>query len=245
MILEIATTDFVTTKQAVEAGADRIELCAALVEGGTTPSAGTIIKCRETFDVALFPIIRPRGGDFLYTDDEFEIMMHEVKLCKQVGCDGIVVGMLTTDGKIDLLRAAKVIEAAYPLEVTIHRAFDRSANPFEAMEQLIDLGCQRILTSGQKKTAIEGVELIAELIGIADGRIIIMPGSGVRRENLLEIKNKTGATEFHTSLRTTKASAMAYRHPSFAAEDFKNSSINTEELKEIKEMLKTATPEDE
>ncbi len=167
-IIEIATTDFATTQSAVEGGANRIELCAALSEGGTTPSFGTIKKCRENFNVQLFLIIRPRGGDFLYNDEEFEMMMNDVKLCKQLCCDGIVTGLLNADGSIDVKRTSKLIEAAYPLEVTFHRAFDRCKNSFEALVQLIAICCQRILTSGQQPTTPEAIDLIAQLINNAD-----------------------------------------------------------------------------
>src|SRR5687767_11733336 len=125
-IIEIATTDFTTTKSAVEGGADRIELCTALSEGGITPSFGLIKQCRKAFDVALFPIIRPRAGDFLYTDDEFELMKHDVLLSKQSGCEGLVIGLLKSDGNIDTERTGALVEIAYPMEVTFHRAFDRS-----------------------------------------------------------------------------------------------------------------------
>ncbi|MFN2440392.1 MAG: copper homeostasis protein CutC, partial [Chitinophagaceae bacterium] len=136
-ILEIATTDFTTTKLAVEGGADRIELCAALSDGGTMPSYGMIKKCRESFDLPIFPIVRPRSGDFFYTDEEFELIMNDVKLCKELGCDGVVIGLLKKDGTIDQKRTGKLIELAYPMEVTFHCAFDRCKDPFEASEQLI------------------------------------------------------------------------------------------------------------
>ncbi len=151
--------------------------------------------------VSLYPIIRPRGGDFLYTKDEFEIMLQDVKLCKQLGCDGIVIGLLNMDGTIDMVRTAQLIEAAYPMGVTFHRAFDRCKDPFEALEQLIEIGCERILTSGQQPSVVDGVELVAELNKIADERIIIMPGSGVRKENIKMLAEKTGCVEFHSSLR--------------------------------------------
>src|SRR5204863_7067383 len=136
-IIEIATSDFITTRSAVEGGADRIELCANLAEGGTTPSYGQLKKCREAFSISLFPIIRPRGGDFLYTNEEFDMMMHDIKLCKELKCDGLVIGLLNADGTIDIKRTGKLIDAAYPLGITFHRAFDRCLDPFEAMEQLI------------------------------------------------------------------------------------------------------------
>jgi len=238
-IIEIATTDFITTKAAVEGGADRIELCAALVEGGITPSYGTIMQCRESFDIDLFPIIRPRGGDFLYTQEEFQIMIKEVLLCKKIGCDGIVTGLLKDDGRIDKERTETLINMAYPMEVTFHRAFDRCRDPFEALEQLIDIGCQRILTSGQQPTVTEGFNTIAKLVQAADNRIIIMPGSGVRKENIKELAEQTGAVEFHSSLRSTIHSKMNFRHPSFAeaAESYINPFIDPYEVVALRKAL--------
>ena len=238
-IIEIATTDFTTTKSAVEGGADRIELCAALTEGGTTASYGTIKKCRESFNIQIFPIIRTRSGDFLYSDEEFDIMQHEVKLCKDLGCDGLVIGLLNTDGSIDIKRTSKLVELAYPLEVTFHRAFDRCKEPFEALEQLIEGGCQRILTSGQRPAAPEGIDLIAQLVKAADERIVIMPGSGVRKENIKGLADKTGAIEFHSSLRGSKRSAMEFIHPSFAGskESYTNPAIDPEEVKALRKAL--------
>ncbi len=238
-IIEIVTTDFITTKSAVEGGADRIELCAALSDGGITPSYGTIKKCRESFDVQLFPIIRSRSGDFLYTDEECKLMMDDLKLCKDLGCDGVVIGLLQKDGTIDKKRTAKLIEAAYPLEVTFHRAFDRSKDPFEAMEQLIEMGCERILTSGQQPVAIDGVELISQLIKVADKRIIIMPGSGVRKENIKELADKTGAVEFHSSLRSKQKSKMDFVHPAFTGSEqsYMNPFIDAEDIKALRNSL--------
>lgn len=238
-IIEIATTDFTTTKSAVEGGADRIELCAALTEGGTTPSFGTIKKCREVFNAQLFPIIRPRSGDFLYSNEEYEMMINDVKLCKAVGCDGVVVGLLNKDGSIDVKRTSKLIELSYPLEVTFHRAFDRCQDPFEALEQLIEMGCRRLLTSGQQPAALQGIDLITQLIKAADERIIIMPGSGVRKENIKELAEKTGAKEFHSSLREKQKSKMDFIHPSFEAseESYSNPYINSEKVKALRKAL--------
>lgn len=238
-IIEIATTDFNTTKSAVEGGADRIELCAALTEGGLTASYGMIKKCREAFTVQLFPIIRMRSGDFLYTEEEFEIMLHDVKLCKDLGCDGVVIGLLEKNGRIDITKTSKLINAAYPLEVTFHRAFDRCKDPFEAMEQLIKSGCQRILTSGQQPAAPQGADLIAELIRSAEQKIIIMPGSGVRKENIKELAEKTGAREFHSSLRGNQKSKMEFKHPAFAnsVESFTNPGIDPAEVRALRTAL--------
>ena len=238
-LIEIATSDFLTTRSAVEGGADRIELCANLAEGGTTPSYAHIKKCRESFDIALFPIIRPRGGDFLYTKDEFEIMKNDIKLCKELGCEGIVIGLLNRDGTIDMTRTSELIDLAYPLEVTFHRAFDRCKDPFAALEELIEIGCQRILTSGQKPTVIDGVDLIAELNRKADDRIIIMPGSGVRKDNIKMLADKTGCIEFHSSLRGKGKSPMQFIHPAFAnsEESYSNNEISPDEVRALRNAL--------
>ena len=238
-LIEIATSDFLTTKSAVEGGADRIELCANLAEGGTTPSYAHIKKCREAFDIALFPIIRPRGGDFLYTKDEFEIMKNDIKLCKELGCEGIVIGLLNMDGTIDMTRTSELIELAYPLEVTFHRAFDRCKDPFAALEELIEIGCQRILTSGQKPGVSEGVDLIAELNKKADDRIIILPGSGVRKDNIKMLAEKTGCIEFHSSLRGKANSPMQFIHPAFAnsEESYSNNAISPDEVRALRNAL--------
>jgi copper homeostasis protein len=186
---------------AEEAGAHRIELCDNPGEGGTTASYGFIKAAREKLRIDLFPIIRPRGGDFLYSEDEFDIMKADIKVCKQLGCDGVVIGMLTKENKVDKKRCGALVDLAYPLGVTFHRAFDRTADAFAAMEDIINIGCERILTSGQKPTASEGTELINQLIKKAGERIIIMPGSGVKADNIASIARSTGATEFHSSAR--------------------------------------------
>jgi len=238
-IIEIATSDFATTQSAVEGGADRIEVCANLAEGGTTASHGLLLKCREKFDIPLFPIIRPRGGDFLYGKDEFGIMAKDISFCRSLGFDGIVVGMLNMDGTIDMIRTADLVELAYPMSVTFHRAFDRCRDPLEALEELIEIGCERILTSGQRPTVNDGIELIAELNKIADDRIIIMPGSGVRADNIKMLAEKTGCVEFHSSLRGKEKSKMNFIHPGFkdSGESYMNNAIDAEEVRELREAL--------
>lgn len=238
-IIEIATSDFATTQSAVVGGADRIELCTNLVEGGTTPSFGMIKKCRESFGVSLYPIIRPRGGDFLYTKDEFDIMLQEVKLCRQLGCDGVVFGLLNRDGTIDIVRTSALIEAAYPMGVTFHRAFDRCKDPFVALEALIEIGCERILTSGQQPSVVDGVDLVYELNTKADERIIIMPGSGVRKENIKMLAEKTGCIEFHSSLRGKEQSKMDFIHPAFkdSGESYLNNAIDAENVRTLRKAL--------
>ena len=235
--IEIATTDYTTTEQAVKGGADRIELCAALSEGGLTPSFGLIKQCREKFSLPIFPIIRPRGGDFLYGDAEFEIITKDVLLCKQLNCDGIVVGFLKKDGTIDRKKTELIVKLAYPMEVTFHRAFDRCKDPLESLEVIIEAGCQRILTSGQQLKAIDGLELIKQLIVAADNRIIIMPGSGIKLDNVRTIAEATGAVEFHGALRNSIVSEMDFIHPVFSSGDYTNPWINATELKSMRKVL--------
>ncbi|HEV7334148.1 MAG TPA: copper homeostasis protein CutC [Flavisolibacter sp.] len=223
-----------------QAGANRIELCANPTEGGTTPSYGFIKRAREAVTISLFPIIRPRGGDFLYTNAEYGLMQDDVRLCRQLGCDGVVIGLLQKDGSIDVRRTAKLVEMAYPMEVTFHRAFDHCRDPFEALEQLTAIGCQRILTSGQKPVAPEGADLLAELVKAAADRIIIMPGSGVRPDNIAELAEKTGAAEFHSSLRTLSPSGMEYLHPSFhtSKEKYAHTTTDAAAIRQLIENLK-------
>lgn len=192
------------------AGAYRIELCDNPGEGGTTPSYGFLKLAREKVNIDLYPMIRPRGGDFLYSDEEFELMKKDVLLCKEIGCDGVVIGLLNADGTVDQKRSAELVELAYPLGVTFHRAFDRVRDGFEALETLIEIGCERILTSGLTPNVTEGEAMLAQLVIAADERIIIMPGSGVRSNNIAELAKQTGAVEFHTSARTVIDSQMNY-----------------------------------
>ncbi len=209
-ILEVIAFTIESVLLAQQSGAHRIELCDNPAEGGTTPGYGMIKTAREKSSLLLYPIIRPRGGDFLYSNGEFEIMKRDVLLCKALGCDGVVIGLLQPDGSIDKKRTAILAETAYPLGVTFHRAFDRVANPFEALEDVIACGCERILTSGLKPTAPEGAETIAQLVRQADNRIIIMPGSGVRANNIAALARQTQASEFHSSARKMIDSKMDY-----------------------------------
>lgn len=240
-IIEIATSDFSTTSAAVKGGADRIELCANLMEGGTTPSYGTIALCMEKFEIPIFPIIRPRGGDFLYSDEEFDCMKKDILQCKQLGCKGIVVGMLLQDGAVDSKRMEALVSLAHPMSVTFHRAFDRCHEPFKALEAIIELGCERILTSGQYPQAILGIELIKQLHETANGRIIIMPGSGVRKDTILTLAKETGCNEFHASLRRHIPSTMKFKHPNFVTttESYTNNFIDAASVQSLRiELMK-------
>ena len=218
------------------AGAHRIELCDNPGEGGTTPSYGFIKKAREVLQIELYCMIRPRGGDFFYTDEEFEIMKTDVQTCKQLGCDGVVIGMLNHDGTVDKDRCKKLVELAYPMGVTYQRAFDRVKDPFVALEDIIETGCERILTSGLVPSCFDGAPLIAQLIQQADDRIIIMPGSGLRASNVIDVAKITGAGEFHTSARINIDSTMHYTSKAMK-ENLQTVLVDEEEVKKIIELL--------
>ncbi|HRO48110.1 copper homeostasis protein CutC [Agriterribacter sp.] len=235
-LLEVIAFTIESVLLAQQSGAHRIELCDNPAEGGTTPGYGMIKTARERSSLLLYPIIRPRGGDFLYSSEEFEIMKRDVLLCKELGCDGVVIGLLQSDGSIDKKRTAILAETAYPLGVTFHRAFDRVANPFEALEDVIACGCERILTSGLKPAAPEGAETIAHLVRQANERIIIMPGSGVRSDNIAALAKQTLATEFHSSARQMVNSSMDYLNNSMN-ETLQTVQLNIAEVKAMKVAL--------
>jgi len=212
-IIEICANSAQSCVEAEAGGASRIELCAGIPEGGTTPSYGEIKMAQQlTKAIDINVIIRPRGGDFLYTEAEIRSMIYDIELCKQLGVNGVVFGCLTKEGDIDTALLERLMDAARPLSVTFHRAFDVCRDPFIALEQIIEAGCDRILTSGQQPTAEQGIPLLAELVERAAGRIIIMPGCGVRETNIAPIEAATGAKEFHTSARSILHSHMIYRN---------------------------------
>jgi copper homeostasis protein len=234
--LEIIGFNLKSCFTAQEGGASRIELCAGPGEGGTTPSYAFIKSAREILHIDLYVMIRPRGGDFLYSDEDFEIMKKDIAVCKETGCDGIVTGILTKEGRVDKKRCKELLDLAYPMEATFHRAFDRVENPSEALEDIIDLGFERILTSGLKPKAIDSTDLLSQLIKEADGRIVIMPGSGITSENIISIAESTGATEFHSSASFTEESKMQYINLQMN-ESLHYLSVNLEEVKKMVQLL--------
>ncbi len=210
-LIEACTTSVTSAIEAQKGGAKRVELCDNLYEGGTTPGYGTIKTARELLTIKLNVMIRPRGQDFCYSDIEYQIMKEDIEVCKSLGADGIVLGILKPDGNIDVERTAKLIELARPMSVTFHRAFDMTPDPFKALEDIILTGADRILTSGQTDKAVDGAELIKKLVEKAGNRIIIMPGSGINEDNILEFQQKTGAKEFHLTGFKFVDSRMKFR----------------------------------
>lgn len=211
MILEVCVNSAVSAIEAQKGGADRVELCENLHDGGTTPSAGSIQVARKHLQIALFVMIRPRGGDFLYSDQEFEVMKEDIRMAKKIGSDGVVFGILLRDGSIDVERMKTLISLSRPMQVTCHRAFDMTADPVKAIEDLVALGVDRILTSGQHPTALQGAAAIRQFIKRSAGRIIIMPGGGVKEHNAVELIQATGAQELHSRLEKQEPSRMAFR----------------------------------
>jgi len=210
MVLEACVNSAVSAIEAQLGGADRVELCAGMPEGGCTPSAGSIRIARKKLHIGLFVMIRPRGADFLYSGPEFDIMKEDVRLAKELGADGVVFGILQTDGTIDRERMAMLAGLARPMSITCHRAFDMTRDPFEAMETLIGIGIDRILTSGQADSALLGARLIRQLIIQANGRIILMPGHGIKENNLEQVIRETRAQEFHLYLTKKVRSGMEF-----------------------------------
>jgi copper homeostasis protein len=238
MELEVIGFDLVSCLTAESQGADRIELCANPHEGGTTPSYGMIAVAKENTSIQLFPIIRPRGGDFLFSQLEFQSMIADVEQCEQLGCDGVVIGMLVEDGRVDVDRCAELIRYAGAMQVTFHRAFDRVKDPMRSLEEIIDLGCTRILTSGLHPNVELGQEMLRALVDAAGNRITIMPGSGVRSNNILELAKFTGAKAFHSSARSARASSMEYTNPDMD-ETLDSVSIDASEVAELRRILDT------
>lgn len=241
---EICANSVESCLAAQEGGADRVELCAGIPEGGTTPSYGEIKTARKLLNkTRLHVIIRPRGGDFLYTPLEIERMEEDIRICKELGVDGVVTGCLTKDGNVDIEANKRLIELARPMSVTFHRAFDRTANPLQALEDIISLGCDRILTSGQQPKAIEGTSLLAELRQKTDGRITLLAGSGVCEDNIRQIFNATGIREYHFSARISKKSLMAnYNHEVYmGTKDADEANILVTSTERVRETIKRLT----
>ena len=263
---EICANSVESCLAAQEGGADRVELCAGIPEGGTTPSYGEIKLARKLLTTTkLHVIIRPRGGDFLYTPLELERMEEDIRMCRQLGVDGVVIGCLTEEGEVDmeanrrLINAAKGcinateslahahegIQALRPMSVTFHRAFDRTANPMKALDDIIALGCDRILTSGQQPKAIDGISLLAQLerrIEESESGIQLLAGSGVNEDNIREIFDATGIHEYHFSARVNVPSRMKhYNHEVYmgakAADEANSLVTSAERVKNTIEML--------
>lgn len=202
--IEICCGSIQSAANAKAGGAVRVELCQGLVEGGTTPSPATIQYAVRELGLQVFVLVRPRGGDFCYNELEIRAMEEDVRFCKEAGAAGIVVGFLHPDGTVDTTLTRRFVELSAPLPVTFHRAFDECADPLKALEEIIGCGCARVLTSGCQPTAVEGAEMLQQLVKQADGRITILAGSGITPENAAALREKTGVSEIHGSCKKTR-----------------------------------------
>lgn len=244
-ILEISCYNAESAIKADKAGADRIEFCDNFTEGGTTPSIGNISYVLGKVCKPVHILIRPRGGDFCYTEAEFEIMKEDIKAAKNLGADGVVLGILTKEGKIDISRTGRLAELAAPVDICFHRAFDMVEDQYSALEELIRMGFNRILTSGAKNTALFGAERIASLVEIAAGRITIMPGSGIREDNLQSLIKITHATEYHASAKIFTEGEMVFKNSSVSMgkeeriDEYKNLSVDSACIIKMKKILES------
>ncbi len=235
-VLEIAVFNIESALLAASSGADRLELCENPLEGGTTPSYGFLKHIVGQISIPVFPIIRPRGGDFLYSDAEFKQICYDIELCKDLGFKGVVSGVLLPNGKVDYKRTKEMVLLAGDMQFTFHRAFDRTIDPIEALATIIESGAHRILTSGQVPNAFDGKDLIKQLIEVAENNIIIMPGSGVRASNIKDLQAFTGAKELHSSARISVNSLMEYQ-PISMNENMKNTQVDAAEIKVMKTQI--------
>ena len=242
MTIEIVVYNIASALKAQEGGADRVELCDNPGDGGTTPSYGTIELVRQNVSLDVYVMIRPRGGDFYYSSYEFHAMKRDISQCQKLSVDGFVFGILNPDGTIDKKRCKELITKVRPLKVTCHRAFDMTRDPFEALEDCIEVGFDRILTSGQQAQAAKGAKLIGELIKKANGRIAIMPGSGVNEDTVTEIIATSGAKEIHFAAAAFGESEMIFRNPQIAGmgsdegSEFKLRIVDPKRIRKIREL---------
>lgn len=246
MTVEVVVYNIESALKAQEGLADRIELCDNPGEGGTTPSYGTIEAVRQNVSMDVYVMIRPRGGDFYYSNYEFHAMKRDIYQCQRLSVDGVVFGILNPDGTIDKKRCKELIEKARPLKVTCHRAFDMTRDHFQALEDCIEVGFDRILTSGGQTQAIKGVDLLEKLVKQANGRIAIMAGSGVNETNVQEIVSKSGVKEVHSSAVAFRQSGMQYKNEQIAGmgsdegSEFKLRTVDSEKVKLLRRLAEKA-----
>ncbi|HEY5802514.1 MAG TPA: copper homeostasis protein CutC [Lysobacter sp.] len=236
-LLEIAANSLASALAAQDGGADRVELCENLGEGGCTPSYGTIAMAREHLRIPLYVLVRPRAGDFVYDSLEREVMLHDIESCVRLGCDGVVIGALDHDGAIDEAICRELIAAAGPLGVTLHRAFDVARDQAQALETAISLGCERVLTSGAQPTAVQGADAIAALVRQADRRIRVMAGAGIGEDNLQELRARSHADEFHASAKAIRNSQMRHGNDRLTGLDTHWQQTDREQVRALRRAL--------
>jgi len=244
--LEICVDSVASAIAAARGGAHRVELCSSLIEGGVTPSAGMTAAVRKAVSIGVHVMIRPRGSDFCYSDDEFQVMRRDVIMARQLGVHGVVFGILDLDGKVDTARTEELVQLAAPMAVTFHRAFDVSRDVFASLRDLQEAGVHRVLTSGGRGSAAEGAETLARLVAAAGEKIVVMAGGGIRQNNVASLIERTGVREIHAGLRSAVTSAMRYRNSevSFGATKSDEDEYFVAEESDVRSLLHAAvTPE--
>jgi copper homeostasis protein len=242
MLLEACVNSVQSAIEAERGGADRVELCENMADGGCTPGIGSVVILRKYLKTDLFVMIRPRGGDFLYSDVEFEIMKQDILRVKDAGADGVVFGILKPEGTIDRQRMKEMADLARPMKITCHRAFDLTSDPYQAMEDLISIGIDRILTSGQAENALVGAPLIKKLLAQSKRRISILAGGGIKENNIREVIAATGADEYHVYLTKSVSSAMSFIRGNVALgktghTEYESVIVDAEKINRVKNIL--------
>lgn len=213
VLIEVCVDSVASAVAAERGGAQRLEVCSDLLEGGVTPSGGLLEVVRAKISIAMHAIIRPRAGDFCYSDEEFDVMCRDIDNAKRVGIEGVVLGILDPEGRVDIQRTRQLVKIARPMSITFHRAFDMSADLQQSLEDVCAAGADRILTSGGEQSCIEGVQTLAQLVKSARGRVIIMAGGGIGPDNVAKIVENTSVSEIHVGLASPMTSLMKYRNP--------------------------------
>ncbi len=246
VLVEVCVDSVASAAAAERGGAARVELCSSLIEGGVTPSSGLIEVTRSAVSLPIHVMIRPRGGDFCYEDDEFEIMQRDIAVAKELGANGVVLGVLNLHGNVDVTRTRQLADLARPLSVTFHRAFDMTADLFAALNDVCSAGVDRVLTSGGEAASLQGQKTIAQLVQKSGGRVVVMPGSGIKPENARSLVARTGVKEIHLGLRSAVPSLMVYRNPrvsmgSAEGREYQRFVVLEEQVRRLCEALATAT----
>lgn len=236
--LEVCSNSPQSALLAAQGGATRVEFCQNLENGGTTPSYGQIVQARKLIDIGIHVLIRPRGGNFVYSDLEFEEMLIDIEFCKEARCDGVVIGVLHTDGTINMEHTKRLIDVARPMQVTFHRAFDKCVDPIASLATLMELGIDRVLTSGLQDKAVDGIDLIKQLVEYAEDKIVIMAGAGIDNRNIEKIIHDTGVIAIHSSAKEMIASDMSYDRADVTSMNESTYRTSKEKVHQLVDILK-------
>ena len=247
VLIEVCIDSVASALAAERGGAQRVELCSDLLEGGVTPSSGLLGVVRGSVSIAVYPIIRPRPGDFCYSDQEFDTMCRDIEVARSEGADGVVVGILNTNGHVDVERTRQLVELARPLSVTFHRAFDMSADLLRSLEDVCTTGADRILTSGGEQECVQGIDKVAHLVTASRGRVKIMAGGRIGINNAAKIIERTGVSEIHVGLASSVTSPMFHRNPRLSlgkalGNEYQRTQVLEESVRKLRNAVSSLKP---